>query len=85
MFVIIGILGVLGVPGILGLVVALVLTVMIMMIVKSSIMDSYTMVCMVCSYLRVAPTTEITFDLYDKLCKLSSKFKSLLRKAEEAV
>lgn len=85
MFTIIGILGVLGVPGILGLTAALVLTVMIMMIVKSSIMDSYTMVCMVCSYLRVAPATEITFDLYDKLCRLSSKFKSLLQKAGEKV
>lgn len=84
MFGIIGILGVLGVPGILGLLAALVLTVLIMMVVKSSIMDSYTMVCMVCSYLQVAPTTEITFDLYDKLCKLSSKFKSLLQKAGEA-
>ena len=84
MFGIFGILGVLGVPGMMGLLAALVLTVMIMMVVKSSIMDSYTMVCMVCSYLRVAPTTEITFDLYDKLCRLSSKFKSLLQKAGEA-
>jgi hypothetical protein len=84
MFGIVGILGVLGVPGILGLLAALVLTVMIMMIIKSSVMDSYIMVCMVCSYLQVAPTTEITFDLYDKLCKLSSKFKTLLQKAGEA-
>lgn len=84
MFGIIGILSVLGVPGILGLLAALVLTVMIMMVVKSSVMDSYIMVCMVCSYLRVAPSTEITFDLYDKLCKLSSKFKTLLQKAGEA-
>ena len=84
MFGIVGILGVLGVPGILGLLAALVLTVMIMMIIKSSVMDSYIMVCMVCSYLQVVPTTEITFDLYDKLCKLSSKFKTLLQKAGEA-
>ena len=56
----------------------------IMIIVKSSVMDSYTMVCMVCSYLQAAPTTEITFDLYDKLCRLYSKFKSLLQKAGEA-
>ncbi len=81
MFGIIGILSVLGVSGILGLLAAIVLTIMILMVVKSSVMDSYTMVCMVCSYLQVAPTTEITFDLYDKLCKLSSKFKSLLQKA----
>lgn len=55
-----------------------------MIIVKSSVMDSYTMVCMVCSYLQAAPATEITFDLYDKLCRLYSKFKSLLQKAGEA-
>lgn len=84
MAVIIGVLSVLGMPGTLGFLAALLLTVMIIAVVKSSILDSYTMVCMVCSYLQVAPTTEITFDLYDKLCKLSSKFKSLLRKAGEA-
>lgn len=28
----------------------------------------------------VAPTTQITFDLYDKLCNLSKKFKELFNK-----
>lgn len=85
MCVIIGILSALGMPGIMGLAAALLLAMMIIIVVKSAVMDSYTMICMVCSYLRVAPTTEITFDLYDKLCKLSSKFKSLLQKAGEMV
>lgn len=85
LFVIIGVMSALGLPGMLGILASFLLTVMIVITVKSSVMDSYTMVCMVCSYLQVAPSTEITFDLYDKLCKLSSKFKNLFQKAKEAV
>lgn len=80
----IGALSVLGMPGLGVFFVAIMLTMMIVLIVKSAVMDSYTMVCMVCSYLQVAPSTEITFDLYDKLCNLSSQFKSLFQKAKEA-
>ena len=32
--------------------------------------------------MEVAPSTQITFDLYDKLCKLSNKFKELFGKAK---
>lgn len=85
MAVMIAILGVMGIPGFDVFFVALMLTMMIVLIVKSSVMDSYTMICMICSYMKVAPSTEITFDLYDKLCKLSSKFKSLFKNAQEAV
>lgn len=79
-----GALSVLGMPGLGLFFVAIMLTMMIVLIVKSAVMDSYTMVCMVCSYMRVAPSTEITFDLYDKLCKLSSKFKNLFQRAKAA-
>ncbi|MCM1091557.1 MAG: hypothetical protein NC092_05675 [Butyrivibrio sp.] len=79
----VGALGLLGMPGLGVFFVSLMLTMMIVLIVKSAVMDSYTMVCMVCSYLQVAPTTELTFDLYEKLCGLSSKFKSLFQKAKE--
>ena len=41
------------------------------------------MVKMMVSYMEVAPSTQITFDLYEKLCKLSSKFKSLFNKGQE--
>lgn len=85
LFAMVGIVGILGIPGFQVFFVSFMLTMMIILVVKSSVMDSYTMVCMVCTYLQVAPTTEITFDLYDKLCKLSSKFKSLFQKAKEAV
>ncbi|MDE6639950.1 MAG: hypothetical protein K2K63_05460 [Acetatifactor sp.] len=81
----IAILSVTGMPGFNVFFVAVILAMMIVLIVKSSVMDSYTMVCMVCSYMQVAPDTEITFDLYDKLCKLSSKFKNLFQKAEQGM
>lgn len=79
-----GALSVLGLPGFGVFFVAIMLTVMIVFIVKSAVMDSYTMVCMVCSYMQVAPSTEITFDLYDKLCNLSSQFRTLFQRAKEA-
>ncbi|MCM1261737.1 MAG: hypothetical protein NC313_03375 [Butyrivibrio sp.] len=84
MLVTLAFLGVLGMPGFDMFFVAVILAVMIVLVVKSSVMDSYTMICMLCSYMQVAPATEITFDLYDKLCKLSSKFKSLFKNAQEA-
>ncbi len=79
-----GILNIMGLPGFGVFFVAFMLTMMIVLIVKSAVMDSYTMVCMVCSYMQVAPSTEITFDLYDKLCNLSLKFKNLFQRAKEA-
>lgn len=79
-----GVLNVVGLPGFGVFAVAFMLTMMIVLIVKSAVMDSYTMVCMICSYMQVAPSTEITFDLYDKLCNLSSKFKNLFQRAKEA-
>lgn len=85
LFVIIGILGITGIPGFGVFLVACILTAMIVLIVKSAVMDSYTMVCMVCSYMQTAPSAEISFDLYEKLCSLSAKFKSLFKKAQEAV
>lgn len=63
--------------------IAAILAVMVALIVKSAFVDSYMMVKMMVSYMEVAPSTEITFDLYGKLCKLSSKFKSLFQKGEE--
>lgn len=59
------------------------LSIMIAAVVKSAFVDSYLMVRMMVSYMEVAPSTEITFDLYGKLCKLSSKFKSLFDRGQE--
>lgn len=62
---------------------AALLSIMIAAVVKSAFVDSYLMVRMMVSYMEVAPSTEITFDLYDKLCKLSDKFKSLFDKGQQ--
>lgn len=51
--------------------------------IKSAFIDSYMMVKMMVTYMQVAPTTEITFDLYGKLCNLSAKFKKLFDKGQE--
>lgn len=62
---------------------ALIVGVIISAVIKSAFIDSWMMVKMMVSYMEVAPTTEITFDLYEKLCKLSSKFKSLFEKGQQ--
>lgn len=62
---------------------AALLSIMIAAVVKNAFVDSYLMVRMMVSYMEVAPSTEITFDLYGKLCKLSDKFKSLFDKGQQ--
>lgn len=74
-----GIFSVLGIHWIF----ALILAIMIAAIIKSAFVDSYMMVKMMVSYMQVAPSTEITFDLYDKLCKLSGKFRNLFNKGQQ--
>ena len=64
---------------------AVIIALIVALTLKSAFIDSYIMVRTMASYMEVAPNTEITFDLYDKLCKLSSKFKSLFTKANEGV
>ncbi len=49
-------------------------------VAKFAFMDSYIMVKMMTAYMKVAPTTVITFDLYGKLSKLSGSFKELINK-----
>lgn len=52
-------------------------------VIKFGFLDSYIMVEVMASYMNVAQNTEITYDLYDKLCKLSGKFKQLFNKGQE--
>ncbi len=52
---------------------------------KSAFIDTYVMVKMMVSYMEVAPSTVISFDLYDKLCGLSAKFRELFDKARAGV
>jgi len=51
-------------------------------VVKFAFMDSYIMCDMMTSYMQVAPNTAITFDLYSKLCRISSKFRELFEKGQ---
>lgn len=65
-----------------NMLIAVILAVFVAAALKLAFIDSYMMVKMMVSYMEVAPSTEITFDLYDKLCGLSNKFKSLFAKAK---
>ncbi|MBR6626353.1 MAG: hypothetical protein IKL04_00030 [Lachnospiraceae bacterium] len=62
--------------------IAFLLALLIAWVLKSAFVDSFMMVKMMVSYMEVAPATEITFDLYGKLCKLSAKFKELFNKGQ---
>jgi len=50
--------------------------------IKTAFIDSYILVKMMVSYMEVVPSTVISFDLYDKLCGMSSKFKELFNKGK---
>ena len=61
---------------------AFLLALLIAWVVKFAFLDSYIMCQMMVSYMQVAPNTVITFDLYSKLCGISSKFKELFQKGQ---
>ncbi len=50
-------------------------------VVRYAFIDSYILVRMMSSYMQVAPTTVISFDLYGKLSRLSGKFRELCKRA----
>ncbi|MBD5540217.1 MAG: hypothetical protein HDR00_03340 [Lachnospiraceae bacterium] len=66
-----------------NMIAAVILAFIVAIVIKTAFIDSYMMVKMMVSYMEVAPSTELTYDLYDKLCKLSDKFKKLFNKAKE--
>lgn len=70
---------IMDISGIIAFIVAVFLTIPI----EKAFVNSWILVKMMVSYMEVAPSTEITFDLYGKLCGLSSKFKELFNKAKE--
>jgi hypothetical protein len=77
---------IIGLSGLIGKVagfVSFLLAVFVAWAVKKAFIDSYILVSAMTSYMEVAPTTVITFDLYNKLCGLSSKFKELFNKGKE--
>jgi hypothetical protein len=50
--------------------------------IKYAFVDTWIMVKMMSTYLEVAPSTKITFDLYGKFCNMSPKFGQLMKKAD---
>ncbi len=60
--------------------VAFVIALLFAWTVKYAFIDSWILVKMMSSYMTVAPTTVITFDLYGKLSNLSGKFRKLYQK-----
>jgi hypothetical protein len=62
-------------------IVAFVIAFVLALAVKTAVLDSYVMVQMIHAYMAVAPSTEIKFDLYSKLSKLSNSFRELVGKA----
>lgn len=51
-------------------------------VVKFAFVDSYILCQMMTGYLQAAPNTPVTFDLYTKLCNLSTGFKELFQKGQ---
>lgn len=64
--------------------IAFLLACLIVWVIKFAFIDSYIMIQMMTAYMGTAPSTQITFDLYSKLCGLSSSFKELFNKGTEA-
>lgn len=64
--------------------VAFILALFVAGTIKSAFVDSWGLVSMMTSYMQVVPSTEITFDLYNKLSGMSGSFKKLLGKSNNA-
>lgn len=56
---------------------------LVALVIKNALIDSYMLVKTMATYMEIAPSCEVTYDLYGKLCKLSRKFKKLWDKSEE--
>jgi len=63
--------------------IAFVISCLIVWVVKFAFLDSYIMCRIMAAYMKAAPTTVITFDLYGKLSKMSQSFKDLFNKGKE--
>ena len=62
--------------------IAFVVACLIAWVVKFAFLDSYVLCLTMAGYMEVAPTTQITFDLYKKLSVLSSSFKEMWETAK---
>ncbi len=62
--------------------IAFLLACFITWVLKFAFLDSYILCQIMAGYMEVAPTTQINFDLYGKLCGISGKFKELFNKGK---
>ena len=76
-----GIFSLLGLSKAYG--VAAVISILIAVAVKEAFIDPFILVQTMTAYMEVAPQTEITVDLYDKLSGMSGKFNELLNRARK--
>lgn len=60
---------------------AFVIALLVAWAVKFAFIDSWILVKMMVVYIDSAASTQLTYDLYDKLCGLSGKFNELMQKA----
>jgi hypothetical protein len=67
----------------LAYVVAFALACIVAWVIKWAFIDSYILVRMVASYMEVAPSTQITFDLYGKISGWSGKCRKLFEKGQK--
>ncbi len=63
--------------------IAFLLALFITWMLKFAFLDSYILCQTMTGYMELAPNTEITYDLYSKLCGISGKFKELFNKGKE--
>jgi hypothetical protein len=83
MFLIFGALTrILHLPSYMGFI-GFVIAIFIAIAIKYAFMDSVILIRTMVTYMSVAPTTELKFDLYANLCKLSAKFRELFNKGRE--
>ena len=73
-----GVFRLFGFGGLIGLVLAI----FVAGGIKYAFIDSWILVATMTAYMEVAPTTEISYDLYGKLCGMSKKFKELFEKVQ---
>lgn len=62
-------------------IIAAVIAIFVAAAMKAAFIDSYMMIKMMTTYTEAAKVTTLNIDIYEKLCGMSNKFKSLFNKA----
>lgn len=62
---------------------AFIIAIFIAWVIKFAFLDSYILCQTMTGYMELAPNTQITYDLYNKLCGISSSFKKLYNEGQK--